>query len=69
MGGLSLRELALLELEFLWRVEWKIVPKGEVLEEYYRNLVERSGEFEIVDEEEWKRLGRESGAQKGDGKS
>jgi hypothetical protein len=41
VGGISLNELALLELEFLWRVEWKIVPQPEVLVDYYLSLVER----------------------------
>lgn len=39
---MSLKELALLELEFLWRVEWRIVPRPETLRDYYRSLVERS---------------------------
>ncbi|MCJ1307203.1 hypothetical protein MMC25_000849, partial [Agyrium rufum] len=47
IGGVSLKELALLELEFLWRVEWRIVPKPEVLVDYYRSLIERSEDFEI----------------------
>ncbi len=47
MGGVSLRELALLELEFLWRVDWRIVPRAEVLVDYYRSLVERSEGFEV----------------------
>ena len=47
VGGVSVKELALLELEFLWRVEWRIVPKPEVLVDYYRSLVERSDEYEI----------------------
>ena len=34
-------ELNVLELEFLVRVGWRIVPKGEVLDEYYRSLVGR----------------------------
>lgn len=42
VGGVSLRELALLELEFLWRVEWKIVPQPEALADYYMSLVARS---------------------------
>ncbi|MCJ1225853.1 hypothetical protein MMC12_002502 [Toensbergia leucococca] len=50
VGGVSLKELALLELEFLWRVEWRIVPKPEVLVDYYRSLVERSDGFEIEEE-------------------
>ena len=50
VGGVSLKELALLELEFLWRVEWRIVPKPEVLVDYYKSLVERSEGFEIAKE-------------------
>jgi len=50
VGGVSLKELALLELEFLWRVEWRIVPKPEVLVDYYRSLVERSEGFKIAEE-------------------
>jgi len=47
VGGVSVKELALLELEFLWRVEWRIVPKPEVLADYYRSLVERTEGYEI----------------------
>ena len=47
VGGVRLKELALLELEFLWRVEWRIVPKPEVLVDYYRSLVERSEGYKI----------------------
>jgi len=36
-----------LELEFLQRVEWRIVPQPEVLVDYYRSLVERCDEYEI----------------------
>lgn len=42
VGGVSMKELALLELEFLVRVQWRIVPQPEVLVDYYRSLVERS---------------------------
>ncbi|ODH52915.1 hypothetical protein GX48_00783 [Paracoccidioides brasiliensis] len=52
VGGISVAELALLELEFLWRVEWRIVPQPEVLEDYYRNLVERCDEYVILPEED-----------------
>ncbi|KAL1648779.1 Pho80p cyclin [Diplodia intermedia] len=41
VGGVSTRELALLELEFLTRLQWRIVPKPEVLVDYYSSLVER----------------------------
>ena len=47
VGGVSLKELALLELEFLNRVEWKIVPKPEVLVDYYRSLVGRGESFRL----------------------
>ncbi|KAI9924563.1 hypothetical protein MW887_006836 [Aspergillus wentii] len=47
VGGISLNELALLELEFLFRVEWRIVPQPEVLVDYYQSLVERCDGFEI----------------------
>ena len=52
VGGISMPELALLELEFLWRVEWRIVPQPEALSDYYRSLVERCDEYEIKQEEE-----------------
>jgi Cyclin len=42
VGGVSIKELALLELEFLTRLEWRIVPKPEVLCDYYVSLVKRS---------------------------
>src|SRR5207248_1099907 len=47
VGGLSVKELGMLELEFLWRMEWKIVPKAEVLEDYFQSLVSRCPEYEI----------------------
>ncbi|KAL8972393.1 MAG: hypothetical protein Q9183_000580 [Haloplaca sp. 2 TL-2023] len=58
VGGVSLKELALLELEFLWRVEWRIVPKPEVLVDYYRSLVERSEGYRI----EGSRAGSKAGS-------
>jgi hypothetical protein len=45
IGGLPVSELATLEMELLQRVHWKIVPKPEVLEEYYASLVERTDGF------------------------
>ncbi|PGH04168.1 hypothetical protein GX51_03675 [Blastomyces parvus] len=50
VGGISVAELALLELEFLWRVEWRIVPQPEVLVDYYQRLVERCDEYVIQPE-------------------
>lgn len=42
VGGISVKELALLELDFLQRMDWKIVPNPRTLDEYYKNLVERT---------------------------
>ncbi|KAL6228949.1 hypothetical protein BDW75DRAFT_118886 [Aspergillus navahoensis] len=47
VGGISMAELALLELEFLFRVEWRIVPQPEVLNDYYQSLAERCDGYEI----------------------
>jgi len=47
IGGIPVSELATLELEFLQKVAWKIVPKPEVLEEYYRSLVDRTQGYEL----------------------
>lgn len=47
VGGVSMKELALLELEFLERMEWRIVPKPEVLVDYYKSLIERNSEYQL----------------------
>lgn len=47
VGGIGMTELAMLELEFLFRVQWRIVPQPEVLVDYYQSLVERCDGFEI----------------------
>lgn len=69
VGGVRIQELKLLELEFLHRVDWKIVPNPEVLVAYYNGLVERtpgytlesseSSDEDLIDEES---DGRESPA-------
>ncbi|KAL1967309.1 hypothetical protein VTN77DRAFT_3355 [Rasamsonia byssochlamydoides] len=51
VGGISVAELALLELEFLWRVEWRIVPQPEVLVDYYLSLVERCEGYQLEPED------------------
>ncbi|KFZ09160.1 hypothetical protein V502_08891 [Pseudogymnoascus sp. VKM F-4520 (FW-2644)] len=51
VGGIKLAELGLLELEFLHRVDWRIVPNPEVLVDYYRGLVSRTGDYAIEDED------------------
>lgn len=47
VGGVSMKELALLELEFLTRMEWRIVPKPEVLVDYYKSLIERNSQYQL----------------------
>ena len=47
VGGVSVKELSLLELELLTRVEWRIVPDPDSLVEYYNSLVGRSKNFEL----------------------
>ncbi|KAH8714371.1 cyclin-domain-containing protein [Ilyonectria robusta] len=51
VGGVRLAELKLLELEFLYRVDWKIVPNPEVLVAYYKGLVERTPGYALDAEE------------------
>ncbi|KAG4035612.1 hypothetical protein MFRU_001g03810 [Monilinia fructicola] len=45
VGGVKVTELALLELEFLHRVDWKIVPNPETLIDYYKGLIERNDRY------------------------
>ena len=52
VGGVKLAELKLLELEFLYRVDWKIVPNPEVLVAYYRGLVERCAGYVLPDDDD-----------------
>lgn len=62
VGGVRVAELKLLELEFLHRVDWKIVPDPEVLVAYYRGLVQRSPAYVLEDEvEEQEQMGDEDG--------
>ena len=49
VGGVSIRELALLELDFLEKMDWRIVPQPEVLDDYYRSLVERNQKYQFAD--------------------
>ncbi|KAI0451542.1 cyclin-domain-containing protein [Xylaria acuta] len=52
VGGVKVAELKLLELEFLYRVDWRIVPIPEVLEAYYKGLVDRCDGYTIQEEPE-----------------
>ncbi|KAI0200535.1 cyclin-domain-containing protein [Astrocystis sublimbata] len=47
VGGVKVAELKLLELEFLYRVDWRIVPIPEVLEAYYKGLIDRCDGYVI----------------------
>lgn len=51
VGGVRVAELKLLELEFLYRVDWRIVPNPEVLVAYYRGLVDRCPGYALQPEE------------------
>ncbi|RCI14625.1 hypothetical protein L249_6971 [Ophiocordyceps polyrhachis-furcata BCC 54312] len=50
VGGVRVAELKTLELEFLYRVDWKIVPDPEVLVAYYRGLIERTPGYALEPE-------------------
>ncbi|KAM3078185.1 Pho80p cyclin [Clarireedia jacksonii] len=45
VGGVKLAELGLLELDFLYRVDWRIVPNPEVLVDYYKGLIDRNDDY------------------------
>lgn len=64
VGGIKLAELGMLELDFLYRVDWKIVPNPEVLVAYYKGLVERSDGYKIEDDDS-----AEDEEENGDGES
>ena len=57
IGGISTSELATLELDFLQRVQFRIVPKPETLVDYYRSLVERSEGYVLEVEVQKQELG------------
>jgi len=50
VGGIKLAELGMLELEFLYRVDWRIVPNPEVLVDYYHGLVARTNDYVLESE-------------------
>lgn len=52
VGGVKVAELKLLELEFLYRVDWRIVPNPEVLVAYYKGLVERCDGYILEGDED-----------------
>jgi hypothetical protein len=62
IGGITSAELHILELELLYRLDWRIVPHPEVLAAYYCGLIDRSRRFilesaqEGGSEDEWVEL-------------
>ena len=59
--------MALLEIEILQRLQWRIVPRPEALEDYYGNLVGRSEGFVIEGEGESNGEEADRGEDKGEG--
>lgn len=47
VGGIKFNELGLLELDFLYRLDWRIIPHPETLADYYQRLVARTLDYEI----------------------
>jgi hypothetical protein len=47
VGGVTTHELGMLELDFLNKLEWRIIPPAEILDDYYRSLVARMDGFEL----------------------
>lgn len=47
VGGVRNDELGLLERDFLYRLDWKILPDPHTLVAYYTALVERAGTYII----------------------
>lgn len=44
---MKLSELALLELEFLYRVDWRIIPDNATLVAYYHGLITRTAGYSL----------------------
>ena len=65
VGGVKVAELKLLELEFLHRVDWKIVPNPEVLVAYYAGLVERCPGYTLEGTENGEAVADDSDASDG----
>src|SRR5271169_4648435 len=47
VGGISVAELNMLELEFLKKVDWQIVPEPSVLEAYYKSMISQDPRYYI----------------------
>ncbi|CAD6505673.1 BgTH12-01163 [Blumeria graminis f. sp. triticale] len=51
VGGIKVAELGLLELDFLYRLDWKIVPNPEALVNYYQGLIARNPSYRLKEDE------------------
>ena len=51
VGGVSKKELSILELELLTKTEWRIVPSTDKLEEYYKSVVESHPDYALNEPE------------------
>jgi hypothetical protein len=47
VGGIGVAELNMLELEFLKKVDWQIVPEPSVLEAYYKSMISQDPRYYI----------------------
>lgn len=45
VGGIGVAELNMLELEFLKKVDWQIVPEPTVLEAYYKSMISQDPRY------------------------
>jgi Cyclin len=52
VGGISLRELNSLELEFLRLIDWRLATTGPVLQQYYVNLIKQHSSYTRIVETE-----------------
>ncbi|KAI0154393.1 cyclin-domain-containing protein [Xylariaceae sp. FL1272] len=50
VGGVKVAELKLLEVEFLYRMDWRIVPDHAILEAYYKGLVDRCDGYTLPED-------------------
>ncbi|KAK9481141.1 cyclin-domain-containing protein, partial [Lipomyces japonicus] len=50
VGGISVAELNMLEVEFLVRVNWRVVPAVKTLEEYYMRMISRMADTYAIEQ-------------------
>ena len=48
VGGISLAELNILESEFLRRLQWRILPRYETLQQYYTSMIAQNAAYDIA---------------------